>query len=339
MNRETARIIDANLNRVTEGLRVVEDVFRYARDDALMQQRLKEVRHRLVSQMDSSSFIPFRDAASDVGLASQGSLENRRSSLNDIVRSNMKRVQEGLRVLEEVMKIESPAKAGVMKEIRYECYELERGMERMYRALLRPGLYLILTDPPAGYDSLAEKAVAERIPAVQLRCKDEDAGTFLRIAHAIRRLTAGTGTLFIVNDRIDIALLSEADGVHLGQDDISPQEARALAGEKMLIGLSTHTLEQVDRAQDDPIDYIGFGPAFTPFSKKNPDPVTGVEGLRKAVARSRLPVVAIGGITRERLEELAGIPCNNIACIHAVAQAREPVQEMRALHAYRRERS
>jgi thiamine-phosphate pyrophosphorylase len=199
--------------------------------------------------------------------------------------------------------------------------------------VLGPGLYLILTRPRAGYEALAKMAVAEKIPAIQLRCKVESSGAFLGIAHALRDITAGTGTLFIINDRVDIALISGADGVHLGQDDIPPREARELAGEKMLIGLSTHTLEQVDRARDEPVDYIGFGPVFSPFSKTNPDPVTGVEDLGRAVARSGLPVAAIGGITRERLEDLAGVPCHNVACIHAVADAPDPAQEMRAIHA------
>ncbi len=202
MNRDLRRIVDANLNRVTEGLRVVEDVFRFAFDDAVMQQRLKSMRHRLASQIDSSILIASRDVAGDVGFASEGSLEERRATTRDIVRSNMKRVQEGLRVLEEILKLESPARAGAMKEMRYECYRLERSMERACRRTLSRGLYLILTDPPAGYEAFAEMAAAEGIPAIQLRYKDDDAGMFLRAARALREITRGTDTLFIVNDRL-----------------------------------------------------------------------------------------------------------------------------------------
>ncbi|HON39561.1 MAG: thiamine phosphate synthase [Desulfomonilia bacterium] len=333
MNREVLRLIDANLNRVTEGLRVVEDVFRYVRNDAPMQQRLKRMRHRISAQADPAPLVSSRDAAGDVGFAAKGSLENRRSSIRDVIRSNMKRAQEGLRVLEELMKIDSPDRAALMKELRYECYQLERDMERAYRPVLGPGLYLILTQPRAGYEALARMAVAEKIPAIQLRCKNESSEAFLMTARALRDITAGTDTLLIINDRVDIAMISGADGIHLGQDDIPPREARELAGEKMLIGLSTHNLEQVERAQDEPVDYIGFGPVFPPFSKTDPDPVTGVEALGRAVALSGLPVAAIGGITRARLEDLAGIPCHNVACIHAVANAPDPAQEMRAIHA------
>jgi thiamine-phosphate pyrophosphorylase len=149
----------------------------------------------------------------------------------------------------------------------------------------------------------------------------------------MREITRGTDTKLIINDRVDIALMSCADGVHLGQNDVSPKEARAVMGEAMIIGLSTHNLDQVDRAQWEPVDYIGFGPVYKPFSKDNHDPVTGVEILRAAVSKSRLPVAAIGGINRERLDEIAGVPCHNIACIGAIESAEDPAAEMRAIQA------
>ncbi len=332
MDRDSERIIDANLNRATEGLRVVEDIFRYGLDDSRMQQKLKSMRHRLASAVDSGPFIASRDASADVGFDAKGALEDKRSSLKDIFRSNMKRVQEALRVLEEMMKLHSLAASRIMKEIRYACYQIERDMELMGKKTLPKGLYLILTDPPSGYGRMAEMAVAEKIPALQLRYKGTDSKIFLELACTLREITKGSETLFIVNDRVDIALLAHADGVHLGQGDIPPKEARRLAGGRLLIGLSTHTLDQVEQAGSEPVDYIGFGPVFTPFSKEDPDPVTGVETLRAAVGRSKHPVVAIGGITRERIEGFAGIPCRNVACIGAVAMSPDPSAEMRAIH-------
>ncbi len=331
MVRDTGRIIDANLNRVTEGLRVIEDVVRYGRDDAVIQQRLKTLRHRIASGLDSGEFILSRDSLSDVGFRSVSALEGRRGSLGDIVRSNMKRVQEGLRVLEEVLKIDSPSLSGVMKEVRYECYQIERDIELHNRKTLRKGLYLILTDPAKGYERMTEMAVSEGLPAVQLRAKGLDDREVLRIAKAMQEITKGSGTRLIVNDRVDIALMASADGVHLGQGDAPAEEARRLAGEGLIIGLSTHTLEQVDAAQSKPVDYIGFGPVYPPFSKQDHERVTGVARLREAVERSRLPVAAIGGISRDRLAELAGIPIQNVACIGAVESAPDPALEMRAI--------
>lgn len=332
MTRNVDRIIDANLNRVTEGLRVIEDVFRYHRDDGALQQRLKSMRHRIASAADSSPLILSRDARDDVGFASQGLLEEKRASLKDILRSNMKRAQEGLRVLEEVMKLENLIASRLMKEIRYECYELERDMELLDRKTLSRGLYLILTAPALGYGEMTRMAVCCGLPAVQLRFKEGDDTGFLEIARAMREITKGSGTRFIVNDRVDIALMAEADGVHLGRRDLPPAEARALAGDRMIIGLSTHSLSQVEQAEDEPVDYIGFGPVFTPFSKEDHEPVTGVEALKEAAARSRHPVVAIGGITRERLGALAGIPIANAACIGAVAGSPNSAEEMKSIH-------
>jgi thiamine-phosphate pyrophosphorylase len=196
---------------------------------------------------------------------------------------------------------------------------------------IRKGLYLILTDPPKGYERMTKMAVAEGLPVVQLRYKGDDVREFLALAHAMREITRGTGTKLIINDRVDIALMSCADGVHLGQNDVSPKEARAVMGEAMVIGLSTHNLDQVDKAQSEPVDYIGFGPVYKPFSKDDYDPVTGVEILRAAVSKSRLPVTAIGGINRERLDEIAAIPCHNFACIGAIGSAEDPSAEMRAI--------
>ncbi len=202
---------------------------------------------------------------------------------------------------------------------------------KIHQKTIRKGLYLILTDPSRGYEQMTEMAVAEGLPVVQLRYKGNDEGELLSLAMAMRKITRGTATKLIINDRVDIALKSGADGVHLGQNDAEPKNARIEAGDTMIIGLSTHSLEQMEKAQFEPVDYIGFGPVFKPFSKDNHDPVTGIEMLRAAVARSRLPVTAIGGINQKRIVEIEGIPCHNIACIGAIESAGDPAAEMRAI--------
>ncbi len=339
MDSETFRIIDANLNRVTEGLRVIEDVYRYALDDAVIQQRLKALRHRIASEVDTGRYIRYRDSLQDVGFATVGRLENKRESLQDLVRSNMKRVQEGLRVLEETMKLESSALSITMKQLRYESYEIEKIMDLAVLKKIRKGLYLILTGPSLGFERMTEMAVAGGLPAVQLRYKGQSEREFLSLAHAMRDITRGSRTKLIINDRVDIALMAGADGVHLGQGDLPAQEARAVMGSAMIIGLSTHTMSQVEEAQKEPIDYIGFGPVFQPFSKPDHDPVVGIEMLRKAVETSRLPVTAIGGINRERLKDLQGIGFRNVACIGAIESTTDPAAEMRAIQEMTGEKS
>jgi thiamine-phosphate pyrophosphorylase len=175
-------------------------------------------------------------------------------------------------------------------------------------------------------------AVKAKIPLVQLRYKGDNDREFLKIACDMRKITSGTLTVFIVNDRLDIALASGADGVHLGQDNIDPRQARKLMGEDRIIGFSTHNLSQVRQAQKLPVDYIGFGPVWSTTSKVKPDPVTGINALKKAVEMSKHPVVAIGGITKERMKQLLEAKSNNVAVITAVSEAKDPYKEMKAIN-------
>lgn len=200
------------------------------------------------------------------------------------------------------------------------------------RSSLRPGLYLVLTGPRDGYERVCEWAVKAGLPCVQLRYKGRDEREHLGLAHKLRRITAGTDTLFIVNDRPDIALQSGADGLHLGQHDLPAAEARRLIGPDLLLGLSTHNLDQVAKANDAPVNYIGFGPIYTTNSKTIPDPVVGPDALRAAHAISRHPVVAIGGLTPERVAQL-GTYAHNVAVIRAVCDAPEPLIAMQQMHA------
>ncbi|MBN2298471.1 MAG: thiamine phosphate synthase [Deltaproteobacteria bacterium] len=326
------RIIDANINRVTEGLRVIEDIFRYCYDNPVLQQGIKDLRHRVANAVDHRECIAHRDACSDVGFSSKGVLEYERNTLEDIIRSNMKRSQEGLRVLEEIFKLDSVQIALEMKTFRYSLYELEKKIMGNAKRILGRGLYLILSEATMEYEELARLAVSAGLPAIQLRNKRDNPATIIKCAHKIRDITSNTRTLFIVNDRPDIALAVQADGVHLGWQDIPALHARKILGHEMIIGLSTHNADQAAKAQDMPVDYIGFGPVFPTTSKTQSDPVTGIEALNEVSSRSRVPVVAIGGITQDNLSMLAGIACNNIAVINAVASAKDPFQTMTALH-------
>ncbi len=328
MNRSHQRAVDANLNRVCEGLRVVEDICRFQLDDSDLQQRLKTMRHALRA-LDSGSCLGARDAGHDVGFAAEGALEMERRTLADILRANCKRVQEGLRSLEELLKLDNPAGSSQVKTLRYQAYELEQRLWlKIGPGRLGRGLYLVLTEPPGGYEALTEIAVQAGLPAVQLRYKGEDVRRLLALARSMRSLTWGSRTLFIVNDRPDVALMVGADGVHVGQEDLPAWEVRQLIGPEMLLGLSTHNLDQVRAANEEPVDYIGFGPLFTTDSKAKPDPVVGPEMLAQAARESRHPIVAIGGLTVERIRSLDPDQYHNVAVIRAVTRAEDPAAAM-----------
>ena len=163
---------------------------------------------------------------------------------------------------------------------------------------------------------------------VQLRLKEMR--DLLPIAREARRLTAGKA-LLIINDRADVAKLAEADGVHLGQDDLPAAAARAILGPKALIGLSTHSDEEIEKAND--IDYIGFGPIFATQSKPGAPlpPPHGVAGLHRAMKRSRWPVVAIGGITVATASVLSTTGVRAVAAIAELCSAPDPEKRTREM--------
>lgn len=198
------------------------------------------------------------------------------------------------------------------------------------RPRLRTGLYLVMTRPRDGYERLCSWAVEAGVAAVQLRTKGHDENKHLAVARRLRALTAGSETLFIVNDRVDIALEADADGLHIGQDDLPAQEARRRLGPHKLLGLSTHNLAQVEQANQCPVDYIGFGPLYATTSKLRPDPIVGPELLEQACKLSHHPVVAIGGLNAERIRQLDH-GAHNVAVICAASDADDPLTSMRIL--------
>jgi thiamine-phosphate pyrophosphorylase len=151
---------------------------------------------------------------------------------------------------------------------------------------------------------------------VQLREKHLSPREFYLEAKEALRVARPMGVRLIINDRVDIALALGADGVHLGQDDLTPEAARKLLGQAAIIGFSTHNIEQAREAARLPVDYIAIGPIYATSSKENPDPVVGLEELRRVRREiGPIPLVAIGGITRENARATLSAGADSIACI------------------------
>jgi thiamine-phosphate pyrophosphorylase len=170
---------------------------------------------------------------------------------------------------------------------------------------------------------------------LQYRDKSDDARRFLNCARELRRVTLNKATL-IINDRADLCLAGGADGVHLGQDDLSPAGARNIfaavaiqeARDQLLIGFSTHNLAQVQEADSMPIDYIAVGPVFATASKANPDPVIGLAGVRRAREATGKPLVAIGGIARNNCRQVMEAGADSVAVISDLLESpRKAVEE------------
>jgi thiamine-phosphate pyrophosphorylase len=176
-------------------------------------------------------------------------------------------------------------------------------------------------------EALAHALVSEaRVLQVRIKPRGQrvDTAELVRIAQMARRVCDDAGAALIVNDRVDVALAADADGVHLGQTDLPIEEARRLAPD-LWIGVSTHNLAQVRAACEAGADYLGFGPVFATTTKENPDPVQGLEALRAAVAEAAgRPVVAIGGITASQVADIYRTGAHAICAISAVNQTRDP---------------
>ena len=162
---------------------------------------------------------------------------------------------------------------------------------------------------------------------VQLREKQKEAREFFIEAEAALQVARAKGVRLIINDRVDLALALGADGVHLGQDDLPPEAARGILGPGAVIGFSTHNLEQALAAARLPIDYLALGPIFPTTSKENPDPLVGLDGLRRVrKAVPHLPLVAIGGITLENALEVLAAGADSLAVIGSLLTEPERIE-------------
>jgi len=186
-----------------------------------------------------------------------------------------------------------------------------------------PHLYPILDAELLAARSLSLAAVASELRAagvtlLQYRDKDGSPQEILRACAILREAMAGSPCRLILNDRPDLAVLANFDGVHVGQDDLSPEDARRIVGPDRIVGVSTHTYEQVRLADQSCTDYIAIGPIFVTRTKRKPDPVVGLEGVRRARALTRKPLVAIGGLTRANARSVTDAGANSIAIISAL---------------------
>ena len=191
------------------------------------------------------------------------------------------------------------------------------------------GLYAILNLPEAGTDpssriNLARSLCAGGTRLFQLRAKNSSAEKILSVAEELLTVLRPAGARLILNDRVDLAMAVGADGVHLGQSDLPPPEARNMAPDGFLIGLSTHTPDQVRAASNQPVDYLGFGPIFPTASKPDAETPQGIAGLRGVRQLTDLPLVAIGGITVAKAPEVRAAGANAVAMIGALEEATDP---------------
>jgi thiamine-phosphate pyrophosphorylase len=334
------RIIDAAANRAREALRVVEDFTRFVLDDAHLTGELKHLRHDLVAalaELPGEHLLASRDTLHDVGTRIATASEGSRPDAPAVVTANFKRLQESLRSLEEYGKVLSPVLGQACEALRYRTYTLEKAVAVTQSSLARIGharLYVLIDGRQSSeeFRSFVEKLVPAGPDIIQLRDKTLPDRELLARARLLRTATAGTSTLFIMNDRPDLAVLARADGVHVGQEEATVRDARSIVGPDRLVGVSTHSIEQARQAVLDGADYIGVGPTFSSGTKQF-ERFTGPQLLRAVAAEIRLPAFAIGGINHESLPHVLASGINRVAVGGAVTGAGDPAEAVRRLRA------
>lgn len=339
VNPTIGRIVDANCNRAREAFRVLEDYTRFGLNSDLLNADLKQLRHAFQSATAplQTRAVVFRDTSGDVGKEIKTETERSRNSLASVVTAAGKRLTEALRTIEEYTKLpeaqaDDESVSQQIERIRYAFYDLEKrilgtltpGRNRMRQVRLCVLVTESLCRRP--WSEVVRDVIQGGAEAVQLREKGLESRTWLARAREFVRICRNEGAISIINDRVDIALLSDADGVHVGQSDLGPGDVRKMTGPDKIIGVSTHRLEQAHQAVVEGADYIGVGPVF-PSSTKPRDHLAGLEYARQVAQVITIPALAISGIGPDNIDEVIRIGIRAVAVSSAVIGSEDPKQQ------------
>ncbi|AMW31825.1 MULTISPECIES: thiamine phosphate synthase [Arthrospira] len=317
------RILDANLDRAREGIRTIEEWFRFGLDNSEMAAECKNLRQQL-AQWHSNELRMSRDTTTDVGTQLSHPSEENRESLEQVIQVNFCRVEEALRVLEEYGKVYHPNMGAAVKQMRYRVYTLESNLLAYgrHQTLQRANLYLV-TSPSERLMSVVEAALQGGLKVVQYRDKDTDDHQRWKNARQLCQLCHRYNALFLVNDRVDIAIAVNADGVHLGQQDLPIAVAKQLLGPQKIVGKSTTNPEEMKLAIAEGADYIGVGPVYATPTKPDKQ-AAGLEYVRHATRHASVPWFAIGGINMNNFDDVLMAGATRVAVVRSLMQAEQP---------------
>lgn len=360
------RIVDANLNRVAEGIRVIEDFFRFSFnsennfdvktfdnrekhiklaepskfvESSKLVESLRELRHNVRKFTANISFelLTNRDVKEDIGfnISQNSTLDKREEGTLDIITANFKRIQEGLRSIEESLKsMNYYEDAKQYESLRYASYNLEQEcfsfmtqQQKQRKSKFPVTDIYCLTDHALSCGRSNIEVVNEMIRAgvkiIQYREKEKAAFEKYRECVQIREMTKAAGVTFIVNDDVALAMMVGADGVHIGQSDYPVAAVRRLVGQDFIIGLSTHAPEEAVKAQNAGVDYIGVGPIYSTKTKKDVCSPVGQAYLEYVVKNISIPFVAIGGIKESNLHEITSRGAKCVAMVSEITGAED----------------
>lgn len=316
------RIIDVNLNRVSEGIRVIEEIIRFYIEDRQKLKQIRDLKRELWQNVSKirNEVIWSRKSEQDLGRVNDFD-KTKRVTISDIFTANIKRGQESSRVLEEMFKPENNKISGFFKKLRFTLYDLEKDLSTQFLTQFDPKLYVIID-----IETLSRKHLKEITQAcvlggatmIQLRePKHTLTKKWLSDAIKIKKAILNPKNKLIINDRIDIALAVDADGVHLGKYDMPLSYARKLLGDGRIIGITVRNEQQASKAERNGADYVSVGSIF-PSPTKTTAPVVGSNRLKEIIKGVKIPVVAIGGINPQNAKQLFRLGVSGIAVVSSV---------------------
>ena len=317
------RILDANLDRAREGLRIIEEWCRFGLNSLNLANECKQLRQEIGS-WHGTELRMSRNTPDDPGTELTHPQEEHRRDVQQLLQVNFCRLEEALRVLEEYGKIYNSQMASACKQIRYRVYNIESGLLAYKRNQQLQNSYLYLvTSPQEKLIEVVEAALQGGLTLVQYRNKTADDMIRLTEAQKFCQICRRYGALFIVNDRVDLAIAVDADGVHLGQNDIPINLARQILGPQKLVGRSTTNPEEMKGAIEEEADYIGVGPIYETPTKLDKAAV-GLEYISYVVKNCPIPWFAIGGIDMQNCDAVLSAGAERVSVVRAIMQAEQP---------------
>jgi thiamine-phosphate pyrophosphorylase len=336
MEKSAYRIIDANFNRGREATRVMEEYCRFVLNSADLSAQCKNLRHRLsaaIARLDAEKLITSRDCQRDVGACLQVPDQMARGDLKDCFTAAAKRLPEALRALAETAQTINGFNGQVFEQLRFDCYTLEKLVVTFSSAMERYSgvqLYVIVTVKHISQIpnalKLATDCAAGGADCIQLRCKGIGDSELFKLACEMVKVCHDNDAICIINDRPDIAIASDADGVHLGQDDLPVDQVRRLQTEPMIIGLSTHNTDQLKEAIAQCVTYVGLGPVYATDTKPGLKPA-GLQYAGSAIemlSQTGIGHAAIGGINMENIDAVLKAGIGTVALCSPLANSDNP---------------
>ena len=331
------RLADVNLNRLNESLKFIEDCtrFLFTKKKLLIAARNIRVAYRNIKKSISLTYIiAFRDSKKDAG-RKEGFDTSDNRTLNELLFANLTRAKESSRTLEELFKLVNKRLSDKIKKIRFQIYDLEKEIVLQMSVPFDPRIQVILDEKHIA--SMAGKKIKNLInilqrngaTMIQLRLKQCSDKEFHRMASLIREAIYLSGVKYIINNRLDIALSCAADGIHLGQDDIPVARARAIAGDRLIIGASAHNVQQAIKAASEGANYLGVGAVYPTHTKLDAK-LCGLHMLRLICRKVKIPVIGIGGINAQNYKAVIRAGAVGIAISSFIFEG-SPRQNLRSL--------